>query len=850
MKLITFPLVDAESKKPAVVAWNKLENSVAHSGAYGLRTGGECGLLVVDVDVKNGKDGTQWEHYAKLPDTHTVQTPNGGMHYYYLVPQGTAVKSRNLPVGIDLKGDGGFVVGEGTDGYVPGKGNFTQAPEWLIEFCNQKPANEPYLATSVECEDVEPLAKQLATIPPDLHYEGWRDVLWASLNVYGCTDDVVEVLRDWSSTGSKWDETAFDKVINGYNPSALTEATLHYYSAPTIWPASRVGGVPSAVGKEAEANEITEEAFRIARHLLEDEYGNVLSTDHAADIRLLCEAMVNGAVGSDKFRLACPLFTGGGKTTTVKAVIAALKDTDYSVAVATESIAELGKLRDGLVALGVSPDQVGVYHADKMNKVESIPYSDVEETQFLLITHARVKGQNPHYKEWKGKPRSLLIWDEVFQSAIGEHLPITYFLSDVGGLSRAVSVLTKGGDYYPHAEEMVEWMNECSRVVEELFEEEAGGVGELPALPIALEDTKAFFSVVRRYITKHTEWMETLAEWSAKMDSRVRVAKPSNRFHTAIQFYVAIPDELKKIINLDAGAKVSKLLSLDESVSILPTKANKSYENVIVKHTNALSSKSAMHNLKEEYAQEIRTIVENEIPEGERVLVLGFKDDKLKNYFMREFGRYGWVKDKDGQSVPRVYYLHYGAHKASNDYTGFKYVITAGVLFRDPHELAAQVVAQQRNVEASINDEIVNEVQNSEQAQLLYQAFSRCHLRNTVDGKAGEATIYLFHPTSKDRMQAVHSLLDLMDGVKLEKRKAVHLREAFSKGVEKMAEELSDDILSYLAGVGMDKVSTSSIHKALSPGVPTNSRAWKDAVKLVGEQSVDWSHEGRSFVRR
>lgn len=91
----------------------------------GIATGLKSRLLVVDVDVKNGAKGR--ESLATLPDlppTLTAGTPSGGLHLYYRSPD-YPIRSRNgfLP-GIDIKAEGGYVVGPGSS--IDGK-NY----EWL-----------------------------------------------------------------------------------------------------------------------------------------------------------------------------------------------------------------------------------------------------------------------------------------------------------------------------------------------------------------------------------------------------------------------------------------------------------------------------------------------------------------------------------------------------------------------------------------------------------------------------------------------------------------------------------------------------------------------------------------------
>ena len=81
----------------------------------GIATGQMSGVVVVDVDVKNGAKGRESLSSLKgLEQTLTATTPSGGWHLYYLCPEG-GIRCRNgmLP-GIDFKADGGYVVAPGS----------------------------------------------------------------------------------------------------------------------------------------------------------------------------------------------------------------------------------------------------------------------------------------------------------------------------------------------------------------------------------------------------------------------------------------------------------------------------------------------------------------------------------------------------------------------------------------------------------------------------------------------------------------------------------------------------------------------------------------------------------------
>jgi hypothetical protein len=92
----------------------------------GIATGWRSRLVVVDLDVKHGENGIanfaafmtgeEWGHRVwaiqqAFPGAPVVSTPSGGFHIYLRTPPGWQVPMRNgmLP-GVDIKGDGGYVV--------------------------------------------------------------------------------------------------------------------------------------------------------------------------------------------------------------------------------------------------------------------------------------------------------------------------------------------------------------------------------------------------------------------------------------------------------------------------------------------------------------------------------------------------------------------------------------------------------------------------------------------------------------------------------------------------------------------------------------------------------------------
>lgn len=118
------------------------------------------GLLAVDVDVKskdkNGLDTI--ERLLKvgkvLPPTTTQTTTTGGMHFIYATPQGVSNSASKLGPGLDIRGDGGYLVAAGST--VNGKTyqidsrSLNTAPQWLVESCGLAREEKPQAHLKIE----------------------------------------------------------------------------------------------------------------------------------------------------------------------------------------------------------------------------------------------------------------------------------------------------------------------------------------------------------------------------------------------------------------------------------------------------------------------------------------------------------------------------------------------------------------------------------------------------------------------------------------------------------------------------------------------------------------------------
>jgi hypothetical protein len=98
---------DGASTDPEVIRawWSRWRKA-----NIGILTGGESGLLVLDVDYRAGGSESLADllhEHGPLPDTPEALTGNG-RHLYFSWPDGA--RSGNIGLGLDVKGSGGYAV--------------------------------------------------------------------------------------------------------------------------------------------------------------------------------------------------------------------------------------------------------------------------------------------------------------------------------------------------------------------------------------------------------------------------------------------------------------------------------------------------------------------------------------------------------------------------------------------------------------------------------------------------------------------------------------------------------------------------------------------------------------------
>jgi putative DNA primase/helicase len=129
-------------KHPKIKGWRSLGTTDARQiekwwkmwpdANIGILTGNASGMLVLDVDPRNGGDRELrklMEMHGSLPSTLQVATGGGGLHYYFAMPNFVIKNLTGAAAfrpGLEIKSDGGYVVAP------PSRHQSGKAYRWLI----------------------------------------------------------------------------------------------------------------------------------------------------------------------------------------------------------------------------------------------------------------------------------------------------------------------------------------------------------------------------------------------------------------------------------------------------------------------------------------------------------------------------------------------------------------------------------------------------------------------------------------------------------------------------------------------------------------------------------------------
>ena len=221
----------AASQAPAQITawWREFPNAL-----IGIPTGKASGMLVVDIDRKNGHDGlaTLQANAWSIPLTRIQQTTSGGQHVFFQYPAGQPIRcsAGALGDGIDIRADGGYVICWEAEG-LPRLCEEPPAPlpDWLrTALARPIPSGgKAPFPTGAGLENPAKVRSALASLDPDMAYQDWVQVGMALHHATSGGADGFALWDGWSAQGAKYRPGETEQKWQSFgNPGTGTPRTL------------------------------------------------------------------------------------------------------------------------------------------------------------------------------------------------------------------------------------------------------------------------------------------------------------------------------------------------------------------------------------------------------------------------------------------------------------------------------------------------------------------------------------------------------------------------------------------------------------------------------------------------
>ncbi|MGH8651438.1 MAG: bifunctional DNA primase/polymerase [Gammaproteobacteria bacterium] len=773
------------------------------AGNYGIRTGeySDGFFAVVDVDDKNDKNGFLSLQTAgiELPPTYTAATANGGKHYYYRT--NTLLGSRNNVLeGVDLKGNLGYVVGPGSS--VDGRA-YTVVDDRPLATLPER--FEALLATRQPRTVVtwEPTGKaldmvdaELKLIDPNIGYADWRDTLWCVMSIWGNTQNVLDACNDWSRQSPKYRPGDVERIWQSFDPEAFT-ADPHKrlgklrHECPVL-----DAYLPSVPDTDLMlADKLEHRAATLAVDFMTRNNGP-LSTAHENAIRFIAKALARNGLTEEPSRLVLPLFTGGGKTSTVATYLCALQArSDRGAFVATGTIAQQRELAKTLQdEFKVPADKIGVW-----NSQEEFTRENAEDFPIMLVTQQRVRTSQVSYLlTYKGRPRQL-IWDESLIATTPKSVPVLDLTQKIGKWRTYYKYVKRGYVKGPSLDQDHNAADAYLGDVEKIVDNATpGDTVEFPPwtggdLDEALKLTKDNLEIV------------------SGLASRKALVKPIGDNTTVLSFVVEVPDELDKIVVLDASGTIRKLQQHDPSLRIVPLTVPKDYSQVVIHWgktnvgRNTVDNPDKNRDLYREIAELVRRV-------GRTFVVFTMADrDGVESTGDR-------LKAFANDDMDLVECVSWGKVSGVNKYRALQHATHIGITYMRPEQLASNIAGQRRDFMFDIDQAETANTRLSEHAHMVYQALSRLACRLTVDGKAPRTDFWLFHNKPEQILAQLRRVMPNFTAVPYEPH-VLGQGETVQKHVQQIRQLFVDR--------GVSKLSVQAMRQALPELPEANSKVWR-----------------------
>lgn len=209
----------------------------------GIATGEKSGIFVVDIDSREGEQNLR--ALGTPPKTLTVKTGKG-YHLYFKYPDKPVITKKGILEGVDVRGDGGYVAGPGSNhasgityDFVNPLEEIAEAPDFILDLVLKERTTGTLLNLTTnklnlftdQGWSLDDIRAHLEHIDPDIGYDEWIKVGMA-LHQEGVP---FYVWDEWSSGGSKYDNSAGQHWKSFKPGGGVTYGTVVAYAKQGGW---------------------------------------------------------------------------------------------------------------------------------------------------------------------------------------------------------------------------------------------------------------------------------------------------------------------------------------------------------------------------------------------------------------------------------------------------------------------------------------------------------------------------------------------------------------------------------------------------------------------------------------
>lgn len=670
--------------------------------------------------------------------------------------------------------------------------------------------------------------------------------------------------------------------------------------------------------------QVTRDAARIAeQHIAR--FGTVIGGKQRAALAALfqvCKAMQFDLTAVER-RIGIPFPTGFGKSTSIAAWIVALhKNRDLihalevdrtkvppTVTVAASRVEALCEMKRDILAMARYEDEtspgsvdlqmleasIGLLHsyrydeqvtADAAQAHREVPdgyatepstgsIEDAMARPYVLATHALMTGKAINatklskfrVTESGGDvvDRGIVFWDESLA-------PSETFTVDFNALMGTVERLKWLARDRHALREAADWAAEVASVVQPAFESGGAEVTTAICQIPAVEEERLLR--IRSAIKSSADLTSDLSAALGMAGMAARIIRRSDKAGGVVTYRPTIPNDIRRVIVLDASYAISKLYEVDrriqrfdratdlgrmlKMVGAAPNEVLKTYEDVTLRHMDAGGGRDTIVKNLKAVVRDIVDVVTTKVQPEESVLIFTYKhrDKREKDIpgailaALQEAGidTDELVQAPGGGLRRRINVTHWGGSECgSNQYAHCHHVILGGVMHVPSDVHAAGYLGAVDDLSAEYTRAIEREVALSSRAHLAYQALSRGRSRATTkDGKALPMTAWIVDTDPKliDELQKVLPGVQIADwdgNYRKENTRAAPLTDAaYAKIVE------------YLASVPpeVDKIKAADLWYRTGLG-KENRKARQTALDRLSEAAHGWvkNPNGYGLVR-